>query len=247
MRIAVHVSGELGVRTSRVLLAEPGVHVGLFDEDSKAKRVHRVDGLADWDVLVVDEISIGSRVQIERALALDLPVVLTGEAPTFDVQTPTLISGVLEGARLAMALAHSGLGGTDELMEAQLAWTVQGHPLRAGVGVTFPDPVGPQWGEPATVPDASYPTRGLVAPVSGKWRALTTLLTIGTDDGVTQRVYGLADDQGFLNGAALASAALAAGEGAYPTGINGPGDPDGVFLRNAQRAGLHIAAFTPQA
>ena len=244
MRIAVHASGELAVRTGRVLLAEPDVQVGLFDEDSKARRIHRVDALGDWDVLVVDEISIGSRVQIERAFGVGIPVVLAEDSATFDTTDVTLVTGALDGARLAMALADSALGGGEALMEAQLAWTVPGHPLGDGVAVTFPDPVGPLWADEGHVPKTAYPARGVTAPINRPWRGIAARLTMGTDDGVTQRVFGISDDRDFLNAAALGAAALAAAEGAYPLGLNGPGDPDGVFLRNAERAGLHVASFT---
>jgi len=242
VRIAIHVSGELGVRSSRVLLAESGVHVGLFDEDSTAKSVQRVEQLADWDVLVVDEISVGARVHMDRAIDLGLAVVLARETSVVD-DSATLVVGVLDGARLAMALAASRIGGS-ELMEAELAWTVEGHPLRSGVGVTFPDPVGALWADTAGVPAADSPTKGFAAPFAGKWRAITARLTMGTDDGLSQEIYGISDDRGFLDGAVLAAAAMAAAEGAYPVGVSGPGDPEGVFLRNAERAGLHIAAFT---
>ena len=245
MRIAVHASDQLAVRTSRVLLAESGVHVGLFGEESPRARVHIVDDLADWDVLVVDEVTIGARVQIDRAIALRVPVVLATEAPTFDGGAATIVEGVLEGPRLGMALAESGIDRKDELMGVQLGWTVPGHQLPAGVGVTFPSPIGALWADTRPVPPADYPISGLAAPTNESWRGVTARLTLGTGDGVNRQTLGIADDRKFMNGILLASAAMAAAEGAYPTGLSGPGDADGVFLRNAQRSGLDIASFTP--
>jgi hypothetical protein len=245
MRIALHAEGELAVRTSKVLLAEPDTEVGLFGDDSMGARIHRVTALQDWDVLAVDELSIGSRVQIERAFGLGVPVVLATEGPPTTDQSVTVVVGVLEGARIATALAESGLGGSDDLMDAQLGWTVPGHLLSEGVAVTFPEPLGPLWADRDEVPATPYPASSLAAPVNGPWRGITARLTLGSDAGVRQQIFGMADDANFLDAVVLASAAMAAAEGAYPTGFNGPGDPDGVFIRNAQRAGLDVARFEP--
>lgn len=243
-RIAVYATGDLAVRLSRVILAETGTEIGLFDEDSARGRVHRVEQLAEWDVLVVDEVSIGSRVHIERALALEKPVVLAEDDASFDTAAATVVSGARDGARLAEALARSGLGGTEELLDAQLAWTVPGHPLRIGVGVTFPDPVGALWADSERIPELPFPATGMAAPINAPWRAVTARLTMAAEGGITQRVFGIADDRNFLDAVTIAAAALTAADGAYPKGTSGPGDPDGQFLRTAEASGLHIAAFT---
>ena len=180
-----------------------------------------------------------------QPFALRIPVVLATEESTMDEPLLTIVTGVLEGARLATALVESELGGTAEVIDAQLAWTVPGHPLEDGVAVTFPDPIGPLWADRGALPKTDYPASGLAAPIDGGWRGVTARLTTGTDEGVHQQIYGLADDRNFLNGIVLAAAALTAAEGAYSAGLNGPGDPDGVFLRRAQRSGLDIASFTP--
>ena len=243
MRIALHVEAELGVRTGRVLLAEAEVEVGLFDDDATNLRVQQVDAITDWDVLLVDELTITSRVIVEQAMEAGLPVVLGEERPAFDDSPSPMVVGAKTGARLAMALAESQRD--LDVMEAQLAWTESGTPLGDGVAVTFPDPVGALWADTADVPDGSMPARGLVAPTKGDFRAVVARVTCATDSGVEQRILGVADDAKFMDAVAMGAAGLTAAKGGYKPGIGGPGDTDGIFLRQLEESGLHIARFTP--
>lgn len=244
-RVALHVGGELAVRATRVLLAESGVEVGLFDDESKSGRLHQVEALNEWDVLVVEEMSATARPHVDAAFELAIPVVLATETPPLSGPSVTMVVGVLEGARLAAALADMGLVTNNELIDARLAWTVPGPPLTDGVAVTFPDPIGPLWAHREPHPTTEFASGGLAAPTDGQWRGITARLATGSGDGVHQQTYGVVDDRQFLDGVVLAAAALAAAQGAYPPGHNGPGDSAGIFLRIAQESGMDIASFAP--
>lgn len=205
--------------------------------------MERVREVTDWDVLVVAELTHRSEPIVDEALEASIPVVLAEDLEDIDdieeVSAP-LVVGVLEGSRLAAALAS--LAGDHEVLERQLAWTEPGKPLEEGIAVTFPDPIGALWAEHA---DADDPQAGLVAPTAGRWRGLMATLTFASDRGVDRTIYGIADDRSFLDGVLLAAAALAAAEGAYPAGVTGPADPGGRFLGLARVAGMEIASFTP--
>ena len=231
------------MRASRVLLAERGVHVGLFDDEAPTPRVERVESIEDWHALLVDEISFASRIWIDRALEQNVAVVIGTTAEGLDPGESSVIHQVLDGPGLAAALASFDPEAVVPTA-ARLAWTETGHPLAEGVAVTFPDPVGPLWAERAGVVDAPFPTTALVAPTNGRWRAATAQVTGAS--GVVS-TYGVADDRSFFDGVVMAAAALAAADGAYPSGINGPGDTGGVFWRLAREAGLEVASFTPAA
>lgn len=223
-----------------MLLAEDGVRVGLFGDESKTPRVERVRDVTDWDVLVVPALSPDARPIAEEAMAAAIPVVLGEEVRDLDPPPGPLILGVLEGWRLAAALAT--LATDHEVLEIDLAWTEEGRPLDEGVAVSFPDPIGALWAEPSEPDEAAG---GLVAPTSGRWRGALATVTFASDRGVDRTMYGIADDRRFLDGLVLAAAGLAAAEGAYPAGVSGPADPGGRFLDIARVAGLEIASFTP--
>ena len=248
MRIALHADGEFAVRTSKVILAKPSTEVGIFEEEAKPARLHVVESLEDWDVLVVEATTIASRVQIERAYGAGIPVVLaTEDLPLTEHVPRTSIVGVLSGPRLAIALARHATRDGGDLIDAAFAWTIPGHPLSDGVATTFPDPVGPLWADRAAIPETAYAATGVAAPTKTSWRGVTARVTVGTGDGIRERVVGLVDDASFLNAVCLAAAGMTAAEGAYATGVHGPGDEAGVFIANAQRAGLDIASFEPAA
>ena len=245
-RVALHVDGGLGRRVMRVLLAEPDVQVGLFHADPGLDRTVPVTAVAGWDALAVSTISEASRSVVDEASSLGIPVVVGDQLPAgYPVGGNTFVGGVLTGSGLAAALATSMIEPGVTPVESRLAWTVPGHPLGAGIPVTFPDPVGPLWAGRVESPLPWRSATCLAAPDDTPWRGVEVRLKVRDDQGDHDRIRGIADDGAFLDGVCMAAAALAAARGAYPDGAGGPGDPDGLFMSLARGAGLEIAAFVP--
>ncbi len=227
----------------RVLQAAPGVEIGRLPTGPEADGpTGSVEG---WDVLAVDTVDATSRPLVEEACALGLPVVVGADLPVRFTPAPdaTIVSGAASGAGLAAALAISMLPRSAEPLKARLAWTVAGRPLRAGRAVTFPEPVGSLWagwGEnPLPWPDVAC----CPAPTDSPWKAVRVDIEFHDAEGGGSLVHGVSDEGRFLDAVCFGSATLAAARGAYPLGAGGPGDPDGVFVRLAQDAGMQVARF----
>ena len=242
-RIALHSDGDRNNRVIRVLQADPGVEVGLLD--TRPDTGKPPGSVAGWDVLATEAVTGASHPLVEEACALGVPVVVAADLPARFVPGPdaTIVGGAATGAGLAAALAMSMLPRSAEPVKARLAWTVAGRPLRAGRAVTFPEPVGSLWagwGEnPLPWPDVAC----CPAPTDTAWRAVRVDLEFGDAEEGGSLVNGVADEGRFLDAVCFGAAILAAARGAYPRGAGGPGDPDGVFVRLAQDAGMQVARF----
>ena len=245
-RIALRLDDPLARRVRRCLLAERGVEAGLLVDDPGDGSIPTVAALEGWDALAVDRISDESRRAVDQALEQGIPVVSGDNLPAWKYPSGgTLVAGVLTGAGLAAALAVSAAPDGPPPAETRLAWTVPGDPLAVGIPVAFPEPVGPLWAGRAEHPLPWPSVTGLAAPHCSQWRGATARLKIrggGADRGL---VRGVVDDADFLDAVCMASAALAAARGAYPEGLNSTGDPNGLFMRLARRAGLEEATFAP--
>lgn len=227
----------------RVLQTDPLVEIGRLptgpDSDGP------LGSVAGWDVLAVDAVTAASRPLVEEACALGLPVVVAAQLPARFTPAPnaTIVGGAASGAGLAAALAMSMLPRSAEPLKARLAWTVVGRPLRAGRAVTFPEPVGSLWagwGEnPLSWPDVAC----CPAPTDSAWKAVRVDLEFHGAEGGGSLVHGVSDEGSFLDAACFGAAILAATRGTYPRGAVGPGDPDGIFVRLAQDAGMQVARF----
>lgn len=245
-RIALHLDGDLCHRVMRVLLAEPDVEVGQFGGKSGDSRTEATSTIAAWDALAVDSISEASRAAVDEALQRGIPVVVGDELPTgYPVEGGTFVCGALTGSGLAGALAMSMVDPGARPVESRLAWTVPGRPLGAGIPVTFPGPVGPLWAGRVESPLPWPSATCLAAPDDTPWRGVAVRLKVRDGRGEHDRLRGIVDDGAFLDGVCMAAAVLAAARGAYPEGASGPGDPDGLFMSLARRAGLETAAFLP--
>lgn len=244
--IALHVAGAPGNRVRKALLAEPGVELRLLVEEANGQRTDQASRVSGSDVLVVDAVSHDSRPLVDEAVSLGIPVVVAGELPArFPVSGGTFVTRTRSGAGLAAALAMSIVDATSPPLETRLAWTVPGRPLGAGLPVTFPEPVGPQWAGRDDSPLPWPSVTCLAAPVQSPWVGVAVRLRTGSEGGDQVRTFGVADEGAFLRALCMASATLAAARGAYPPGISTPGDPGGVFMKLARQAGLEIAEFTP--
>lgn len=245
-RIALRLDDPLARRVRRCLLDEQGVEVGLLVDDPGDGSIPVAATLEGWDALAVDRISDDSRRAVDRALERRIPVVSGGDLPAWNhPDGGTLVAGALTGAGLAAALAASAAPDGPPPAETQLAWTVPGDPLTGGIPVAFPEPVGPLWAGRAEHPLPWPAATGLAAPHCSRWRGAAARLKLRGAEAGRELVRGVVDDADFLDAVCMASAALAAARGAYPEGVNGPGDPNGLFIRLARRAGMEEATFVP--
>ena len=234
----------MGHRVLRVLLAEPDVEVGLLRGDSGHDRTHSVSTVVGWDALAVGIISEASRSAVDEAVSHGIPVVVGGDLPVgFPVGEGTFVVQVLTGSGLAAALGSSMIGPGHRPIETRLAWTIPGRPLGAGLPVTFPEPVGPLWAGREESPLPWPSVTCLAAPANTPWLGVVVRMTVRDDRGDHHRIQGIADEAAFLQGVSMAAAVLAAARGAYPPGVNSPGDPGGMFMALARAAGLEVAAF----
>jgi hypothetical protein len=240
--VAVHLEGDLAVRIARVLLAERGVHIGMFGDAPTGGRVRSIDTLERADVLIAEAGSLSPELE-DDAGRLRLPVISPGplEAPVDAVRIA--VTDVANPSHVVLAAADGELRDNRELVHATAAWTTHGRPLRSGVAATFPDPVGPRWAVPADPPPAGYPLIGLAAPVDGAFAAASLRVVLGTGDGVEDVTFGVVDQREFLTAVMLAAAALTAADGAYTAGLQGPVDQGGVFLDYVTKAGLVVGRF----
>lgn len=226
-----------------MLQADPRIEIGRIQTDPDA------DGppgsVAGWDVLAVDAVTGTSRPLVEEAVALGIPVVVAADLrPGFAaVPEATIVGGAGSGAGLAAALAMSMLPRSAEPLGTRLAWTVSGRPLRAGRAVTFPEPVGSLWAGWGENPLPWSDVASCPAPTDSAWKAVRVDLEFRDTEGSRSLVHGVADEGRFLDAVCFGAAILAAAWGAYPPGVSGPGDPDGVFVRLAQDAGMQVARF----
>lgn len=245
-RIALHADGDLRNRVIRVLQSERDAEIVLLGGDPDHEGQELPPPVETWDLLAIDAVTAATRPLVEKALAQGLPVVVAADLPVhFPTGDATFVSGAARGSGLAAALAVSMLPGGAQAFETCLAWTVTGRPLRAGRPITFPEPVGPLWAgwaeNPLPWPDVTC----FGAPTDSRWQAVRVDLRLqGADREEGLLVHGVSDERGFLEAACFGAAIRAAARGAYPARAkSGPGDPDGVFMRLAQDAGVLVARF----
>lgn len=239
MRIALDHTSEIGVRTGRLLLGEPGL--GLLGivrrpvKDSDA-RLKRVSDISEFDTLVSDDAD--SSAVGEAALA-GVPCVLwTDSLPdAIDVEGFSALLGanLVTGIGRSLVEQESTLAGPGA--EVLFAWTEAGKPRRRGEPLTFPEPIGARWGTRRT--SASRRIE-VAAPVDGEWAGI--LVRTATDD--TTRTVGIADLATHLEAIALAAGAIVTASGLVPIGVQRPEAVANDYLRAALRIGLGIASFT---
>ena len=261
MKIAVHPIGEPCVRAGRILLAEQELtSLGFYLRSFPNPDDHRagsISELAGSDVVVTDETSHPEHIAEDSAAAGVSCVLWSDLSTDRDAATEldslfmeagcTLLVGAALGTGIASALAAHEITRTDEALELTSAWTVPGRRLRKGEPLPFPAPVGPLWGRQVYDDDdvpQTVPSRTFVAPVQGDWAGAMARLTGVLDDGIAQRVVGVADHAGHLEGLALAAGALAVAGGAYPPGLQWPTVAAKAYLECALQAGLAVATYT---
>ncbi len=247
MRIALNAVGEVGTRTGRILTAEADlVALGIYGDGGglgEDRRTIAISTLEGFDVLVTDDAKGSSAlagIALEDGLGCAVP---TAVSPAVAEQysrskRPLITNCSLSG--LAATLAAHEAAKTDAPLDRVIAWTETGKPLRRGVPVAFPDPVGARWGR--RVGPAGETTH-IAVPVDGPWAGATATV-VGTVAGTTTtRIVGVADAEAHLQAIALAAGAVAAAA----TTLTGPIEPRDVaelYLTTALRMGLAVATYT---
>lgn len=249
MRIAIRASGEVGRRATLILLSEPGLdELGVIGEGTVTARSHRIrdaGDLGDYDVIVTDGADPGP----DDAIDAGVPLVTWEELPRTDLpsESPTILSGASLSQAIAPSLASHEVAQTSEVLELLVAWTFPGTRLRRGEAVPFPDPVGPLWAtEVDNSPISGIPARRLAAPISGDWAGASARVTGVIDDGVVQRVVGVADHASHLEGIALAAAAVCVANASYPPGHQTAEMAAESFLAKALEIGLEVASYATE-
>lgn len=247
MRIAIDQTSEVGLRAARIILAERGLDtLGLLDRDPRDRddHVERVDDLAGYDVLVVDDLSRVDELA-ERALDAGTALCVWNDFDPGELDGAFIerMSTILVGSNLATGLtpclaAHEVARG-GHLMDVSIAWTEPGSPLRRGTAVPFPDPVGARWAKPREYDGSTV----LVAPVAGEWAGAMARVTSATGTGVVTRIVGVADLATHLEALALAAGAITLAQGAFPLGMAEPKDAAEAYLTTALTAGLDVASY----
>ncbi len=252
MRIALNASGEVGTRAGRILLAERDLNaLGLYGHSGKTedRRTMAIRELTGFTVLVVDEpsptdalalagIAADDGLSAVLAVAADVEPAL---AERFLAAGTTLLTGAgLSG--IADSLAAHEAARVDDETSIEVAWTVNGSPLRSGEAIPFPDPIGPRWGTVVERLDAPAPTLTRIeVPVDREWSAAMARVSAGTR---RARIIGVADLGVHLEAIALAAGALAVTQGSFPPGVWKPADAAEPFLKAALDVGMEVATFT---
>jgi hypothetical protein len=198
----------------------------------------QITELAGYEILVTDDPSPSPIAGIAATDGLACVTAAPVEEETahrFEAAGLTLVTDAGLSA-IARSLARHEAARVDVVGATSAAWTVPGKPLRRGIGVGFPDPVGARWGE--EVPG------GIEVPVPGVWAAASATVAGVVDGNGVERVVGVADHHHHLEAIALAAAALAVASGAYGPGAHTPDDAPEPYLVAALRVGMGVAAFT---
>ena len=219
MKIAIHQTGPVAGRCAEILLADADLTLlGVLDQQPERPKTTKVDDLAEWDVLVSD--ASDTTEILSRATSASVPLAVRGTVST-PVQIPVFADASL--AALARAIAST-------VTPRSVAITAPGTPLRSGVAIGFPPPVGRLRSHP--------PSEGLIiAPTSAEWAGVVVE--------TPSRTIGLADQGAFLDAIALAAAAIVMATESHEVGlVNLPSIAD-RYLDIAETAGLEIASFRP--
>ncbi len=241
MRVALHHTGEVGVRAGRILLGDRRVEVlGLIDSEPTERIDGRVEEVTDWttyDVVVTD--SREPAPIVRRAVAAGASCVVWFDANLSGLATADAV--ILTGANLASGiapcLASHEIALSSEVGEVIVAWTEPGTPLRSGEPLAFPDPIGGRWGR-------ARGNNRYVAPVAGDWAGAMVRVSSKPDATHTTRIVGVADLAPHLEALALAAGTLAVGAGSYEQGVREATNSAEAFLAEALGAGLDVAAYT---
>ena len=248
MRIALHPTTETGHRAGRILLGEPELEaLGIYGHRSRStedRRSMAITELTGFELLISDDAT--APLDLAAIAAEDgLSCVLAAD-PT----PPPLLAArfARQGLILLLNANTAGLAETLRFHEALrtgpgwevlVAWTTEAKPLRRGVAVPFPDPLGARWGRRLPAGTDPLVTR-IEVPVEGPWGGALARTAGPRSD---HRLVAVADDRQHLAALALAAGALLVARGGLAPGVWHPADAATAYLQAAGHIGLDIAGF----
>jgi hypothetical protein len=201
VRVALDTSTEVGNRCARVLLGEASVsYLGVMNGTVPSRhRSGPISDLSGFDVLVSDGTS-DIHSLIGRASVADVPVVLwSDEAGVGKGSTRVpIVYGANVATALTAALRSHPAAEIDAEDVVRVSWTEPGKPHRSGIAITFPEPVGNQWGK----------KRGsgtFVALVEDEWAGAV----VDIEGPRGRRIVGVSDHGAYMEATVLAATALA--------------------------------------
>jgi hypothetical protein len=244
VRIALNAIGEVGVRTGRILTAERDlVALGIYGDTaglSEDRRTISIRSLDGYDVLVSDDTEAAdglAAIAATDGIGFVSPGGVSPDVAGRFTDAPLLVDASLAG--LAETLSVHEATRTDEPIDAVIAWTEEGKPLRRGAPVAFPDPVGARWGR--RLGPAARTTR-VAVPVDGEWGGATATVVGRVGSETHTRIVGVADHRAHLEALALAAGAVTAARTDLP-GLIRPGDVAEAYLEAALQMGLGVAVY----
>ena len=241
MRIALHHTGEVGIRAGRILLGDPRVEaLGVVDREPADPGDDRVEKVADWssyDLVVTDALEPAPIVNRAVVAGTSCVVWVEADVGEGEGEGAVILTGANLASGIAPCLASHEIARSSQVDTVVVAWTEPGTPLRSGEPLAFPDPIGGRWGR-------SQGSNEYVAPVTGDWAGAMAKVTSRADGATTTRIVGVADLAPHLEALALAAGTLAVGAGSYQQGLRRATDSAEDFLAEALAAGLDVAAYT---
>ena len=152
LKASLLIAGEIGRRAGRILLAEPGIErIGVLEGDFGPAFDDRVESIRlplPDSVLISDDLEDPGRAYL-KAIASGVSCVLLDESPIpdhissqFEAAGTTLLAGANVRSGIAAAIAATEAERIDDAAAVTVSWTEPGSPLRHGIAVAFPDPVG---------------------------------------------------------------------------------------------------------
>jgi hypothetical protein len=251
MRLALHADGPVGRRAGRILLGERDLtalgRYGDAEARIEDRRTTAIRNLAGYRVLATDapdgiafaRIAVDDGVHAVLSADVEVPDDLAAAALASDL---TVLVGADLGPGIAETLAAHEAARTTRPVHLRVAWTEPGTPLRRGVAVPFPDPVGPRWGR---VVESQGSVERVVVPIPAPWAGALATVSGRVLGRRRERTVGVADDHDHLRAIALAAGVLAVAGGSYEPGVKRPGDAASAYLEAALRVGMDVASFSP--
>jgi hypothetical protein len=251
VRLALHADGAVGRRAGRILLGERDLaalgRYGDTETRIEDRRTTAIRSLTGYELLVTDAPDGASFARI--AVDEGLHAVLSVDTPVPDELAEaarrrglTVLVGADLGPGIAETLAAHEAARTARPVRVRVAWTQPGVPLRRGIAVPFPDPVGPRWGRSISREGSM---ERVAVPMQGPWAAALATVSGRIAGRRGERTVGVADDEAHLRAIALAAGALCVAEGAYEPGVRRPADNAPAYLAASLRIGMDVASFTP--
>lgn len=246
LRLALAPHGPVGLRAGRAVLADRRVTaLGVLGAQAHSgdSRVRTIDSLDGWDAVLTDAVSNDDRVL--EALRLQVPIITTQSLSDFgDSGDTSVVAAATGSSGIPASLAVLLMEGFDTVRSIKAAVTVPEGKVRRDQSALFPDPIGALWCEVVQSPVAS--PNGLVfshAPYDGSLQGVSVQAE-GTIEGRgSLATSGVAEDPLFLDGVALAGAAIMLLDGDAREGRFEVQQYAGAYVIACRSIGLGVASF----